>query len=198
LEAIHNDFSSDPFTLLAIDFWNGSPALVQSYRNATGVTFPLLLNGTDNGIDDAYNCSYHYFFILDHEGVIIWRGHFNDALLRSLLSSAIANVSVTPAVDIPGVSASLGAAYPNPFNPMTRIPYQTALEGGSQMVRLEILDVRGRVVRTIVNTTLPAGYQGEAVWDGLDSTGQRVPSGAYMSRLQVGKFSQSRLLTLVK
>jgi len=198
LEAINNDFSGDPFSLLGIDFWNGSPALVEIYRNATGVTFPLLLDGTNNGIDEAYNCSYHYYFILDHEGIILWRGHFNDALMRSTLTTAIDNAMVTPAFDVPGSSTRLHAAYPNPFNPLTRIPYQTALEGGTQTVKLDILDVRGRIIRTIVETTHPAGYQGEAVWDGNDSTGQKAPSGTYMSRLKVGQFTQSRMLTLVK
>jgi len=198
VEAINNDFSGEYFAVLGIDFWDGSSSLVQNYQNATGATYPLLLNGSDYGIPQSYNCSYHYFFIIDHLGVIAWRGHFNDGLIRAQIATALENAQSTPALDIPTSTAKLHAAYPNPFNPMTSIAYQTDLEGDSQMVRLDILDLRGRVVRTLVNTTVPAGFQDEAVWDGQNAEGKRVPSGSYISRLRVGNFSQSRLLTLIK
>ncbi len=198
MEAISNDFSGESFVTLGIDFWDGSPALVQSFRDATGVTFPLLMNGAANGIGTQYNCSYHYFFVIDHEGFIYHRGFFNNSVLRAQIADALSNISVTPAFDIPSSSAKLHAAYPNPFNPMTRIPYQTALEGESQMVKLDILDIRGRIVRTIVDSSHPAGFEGEAIWDGNNSAGERVPSGTYMYRLQVGKYNQSRLMTLIK
>jgi flagellar hook assembly protein FlgD len=88
--------------------------------------------------------------------------------------------------------------YPNPFNPQTRIPYELGGTAGTEQVTLEILDLRGRVVKTLVTGPHAAGQRYEAVWNGTDESGRRMPSGAYMSRLTVDGQSQARLLTLVK
>ena len=87
---------------------------------------------------------------------------------------------------------------PNPFNPNTRIPYELA--GGAEEVRVElqILDLRGRAVRTLVSSRQVAGQRHEALWDGRNDRGQHVPSGTYLAHLRVGGRSQARFLTLVK
>jgi flagellar hook assembly protein FlgD len=66
-------------------------------------------------------------------------------------------------------------------------------------VKLEILDLRGRVVRTLVNTSQAAGMRHEATWDGTSNAGRKLPSGSYISQLTVGGAEpQARILTLVK
>jgi len=79
--------------------------------------------------------------------------------------------------------------YPNPFNPTTVIRY--ALPQASS-VRLEVYDMMGRKVATLVNGTKPAGYH-EAVFDAA-----HLGSGAYMYRLTAGEYTQARTLFLVK
>jgi hypothetical protein len=71
---------------------------------------------------------------------------------------------------------------PNPFNPQTTVKYDLPESGP---VRLSVFDVAGRLVRTLVDDTMPPGSH-EAVWDGTDSSGRAVGSGSYLARLEFG------------
>jgi hypothetical protein len=70
-------------------------------------------------------------------------------------------------------------AYPNPFNPQTSITVQALRDG---KVSLEVVDLRGRRVRSLWRGTLAAGEVRSAVWDGTDRTGRAMPSGTYFLR----------------
>jgi len=65
-------------------------------------------------------------------------------------------------------------------------------------VRLEIMDLRGRVVSTLVDSRQSGGREYEVTWNGTDIRGRVLPSGTYMARLTVDGQSQGQLLTLVK
>jgi len=67
--------------------------------------------------------------------------------------------------------------YPNPANPGTTISYD--LPRGTS-VTLRVVDIRGRVVRTLVDGWRPAGSH-RAFWDGRDPTGRFVASGRYFA-----------------
>jgi hypothetical protein len=79
--------------------------------------------------------------------------------------------------------------YPNPFNPATVIRYQ--LPQASQ-VRLEVFDLNGRAVATLVEARQPAGTYS------VNFDGSELSSGVYMYRLQAGDALFTRKLTLVK
>ena len=83
---------------------------------------------------------------------------------------------------------------PNPFNPETRISFTLGDEGD---VLLEVIDLLGRKVRTLVEDRLPAGSH-EVIWDGTDHEGRQVASGIYFYRIHAGEFSQSRKMVLLK
>ena len=68
------------------------------------------------------------------------------------------------------------ASYPNPFNPSTTIAYELA---GDAAVKLEIYDVMGRKVKTLLDGSKSAGYY-TVVWNGRDEMGRDVSSGAYL------------------
>ena len=84
--------------------------------------------------------------------------------------------------------------FPNPFNPSTTIRYQ--LPVGSE-VSLEIYDVLGQKVRTLVSGKQAAGFH-RMVWDSRDDSGRQVAAGAYLYRLRAGDFTQVRKLMLLK
>jgi choice-of-anchor B domain-containing protein len=84
--------------------------------------------------------------------------------------------------------------HPNPFNPATTIRYQLST---SAPVTLDVLDVSGRRVATLVDEVQPAGFH-DAVWDGTTSQGQRAASGVYFYRLRIPGFSRSAKMTLVE
>jgi hypothetical protein len=76
---------------------------------------------------------------------------------------------------------------PNPFNPATEIRFEL---DRSSFVRLDVYDLAGRLVRSLVRAPRDPGLH-VVVWNGTDVRGQRVASGIYLYRLQ----SDSRMLT---
>ena len=101
--------------------------------------------------------------------------------------------SVAPAV----TALNLGQNFPNPFNPTTRIPFSITSGGLDRPVRLEIFDMSGRLVRTLVDDARGGGeYQ--ALWDGSDDSGRPAPSGIYFYRLTDGGQKETRKLHLLK
>lgn len=95
------------------------------------------------------------------------------------------------------VAAHLHPGYPNPFNPVTTLAFEL-FGNGMRRVRLELLDVRGRRVRTLVDAWLSAGPH-RVRWDGRDESGAPVAGGTYYARLMVdGDAAGVQKLTLLK
>ena len=93
---------------------------------------------------------------------------------------------------------SLGANYPNPFNPSTTIPFTVPLGlRGSVLVVMEVYDLLGQRVKTLMEENMKPGYY-RVVWDGLDSAGHSLGSGVYFCRVRVGEQVQVRKMALVK
>ncbi len=92
------------------------------------------------------------------------------------------------------MSFYLAQNYPNPFNPGTSIDYELPIQAN---VRLAIYDVRGAVVRSLVNQVQAAGVYGIR-WDGRNQEGERVGSGVYMLRLDAGDVVLTRKMLLAK
>ena len=90
---------------------------------------------------------------------------------------------------------SLGQNYPNPFNPSTTIEYSVKTAGH---VRLAIFNLRGEVVRVLVDQEVSAGQQVPVSWDGSNGYGQQVASGMYFYRLESGGDVQTRRMQLVR
>ena len=88
--------------------------------------------------------------------------------------------------------------YPNPFNPQTTITFDVGGEPGTVCeVNLAIYDVRGRLVRPLVDGKLEAGRH-SVVWDGRNTSGRPVASGLYFSTLQTGDKTYTRKMAIVK
>jgi len=91
-------------------------------------------------------------------------------------------------------AARLHPARPNPFNPTTTIGYSLAMDAA---VELDIHDVAGRRVRTLVSGVTPAGEH-EVVWNGRNDDGEAVASGVYLYRLRSGADTETRRMVLLK
>jgi len=89
---------------------------------------------------------------------------------------------------------SLSQNFPNPFNPVTSINYSLPK---ATNVKLEIYNVLGQWVRTLVDEPQSAGYK-TVRWNGRDGYGRELSSGVYFYRLEAGKYSSSRKLLLLK
>lgn len=86
---------------------------------------------------------------------------------------------LTDVASPPTPQLRLDQNHPNPFNPMTTIGYALPAPGH---VHLALYDLRGRLVRLLVDTKLEAGAH-QVVWDGRDQSGQTVASEIYLARL---------------
>lgn len=85
--------------------------------------------------------------------------------------------------------------YPNPFNPSTTIEF-TLPERSA--VRVEIYDVLGRKVSTLIsNQELNAGQQ-RLVWNGKSDSGVQMVSGTYIYRISSEKYTVSNKMMLLK
>ena len=85
--------------------------------------------------------------------------------------------------------------YPNPFNPSTKIRFALPKE---EHVRLQIFDVTGALVKTLLNEAVRAGNM-EVTWDGTNQAGTKVTSGMYFYRLEAGSsFLATKKMLLLK
>ena len=84
--------------------------------------------------------------------------------------------------------------YPNPFNPETRIQFELPK---STHVKIEICNVQGRTIRTLVDAQTPAGLH-TVQWDGRMDGGEPAASGIYVYRLKTGEYEKSRKLLLLR
>lgn len=88
---------------------------------------------------------------------------------------------------------ALSQNYPNPFNPSTKIRFAVPASVGTRYgVSLQVFDVLGKEVATLVNEELRAGNY-ETTFDG-----HGLASGVYFYRLQAGGFVQTKKLVLQK
>ncbi len=106
------------------------------------------------------------------------------------------NSQVEVSVPVPELPATftLEQNYPNPFNGRTTIRFGLK-EGGP--ITLQIYDLTGRKVRTVLEGTLEPGWY-EPSWDGTDERGNHVASGLYIYRLKTPVGNLQRKLLLIR
>jgi len=84
---------------------------------------------------------------------------------------------------------TLNQNYPNPFNPVTQIQYEMKSAG---QVNMELFDIRGAKVRTLINENKPEGFY-EFTFDG-----SQLSSGVYFYSMTANGITKTRKLVLMK
>jgi hypothetical protein len=84
--------------------------------------------------------------------------------------------------------------YPNPFNPTTQIKF--AISEAAE-VNLDIYNIRGEKVRTLVNGYREAAFYTE-IWDGTDDNLRNVSSGVYFYKMKAGRYTSTKKMILMK
>ncbi|MCF7794700.1 MAG: carboxypeptidase regulatory-like domain-containing protein, partial [Candidatus Cloacimonetes bacterium] len=104
-------------------------------------------------------------------------------------------VELTDAINfiIPERTALLGN-HPNPFNPETYI--SLALKENS-FVTLEIYNIKGQKIRTLLNDEMSAGIH-SLIWKGEDDAGKQAASGVYFYKMKAGNILQTKKMILMK
>jgi outer membrane protein assembly factor BamB len=85
-------------------------------------------------------------------------------------------------------------AYPNPFNPRVTIDFVADQPGPA---RVDVFDVRGRRVFTLLDESVPAGER-VLIWEGRDTRGAELPSGTYLVRAVTASGSAARKVSLLR
>ncbi|MCP4573494.1 MAG: hypothetical protein GY838_14145 [bacterium] len=141
------------------------------------------------------------FTQLTGQGVVPYSGHeskINDR--HYVVFEAGADVwlaAPAPVSAVPSVASGvrLDQNHPNPFNPQTQIAFE--LERDGTAVRLDIVDLRGHRVRTLVDGPQSAGRH-VVLWDGRNASGRQVASGTYLYRLRAAGSVVGRAMQLVR
>jgi hypothetical protein len=89
---------------------------------------------------------------------------------------------------------ALGSVHPNPFNPQTTVDFTLA---SGMKVAIAIYDVKGSLVRRLVDESMPAG-QHHATWNGADDAGRPASSGIYFVRMIAGSYTEVRKIVMLK
>jgi len=103
-------------------------------------------------------------------------------------------IGSSPTVPVPEAGQFTVASYPNPFNPSTKIEFNLPRRGE---LRLRIYNVRGELVRTLLDEVRPAGA-GHVMWDGSDDGGRAVASGVYFLETRIPTEVRISKLALVR
>jgi hypothetical protein len=157
------------------------------YRNVDGGSYDLLDTTTDLFYQDVLQNGgeYNYYITALYEQEnesdpsntvnVIWDGTGSGNPLLPVANALYQNM-------------------PNPFNPETKISFDLNSEW---QVNLEIYNMKGQKVRTLVNDKLSAG-QHSIVWDGKDDNSKQVSSGIYFYKIKAGDFQSTRKMLLMK
>ncbi len=118
---------------------------------------------------------------------------------RYRLEIAGGGISVeTDAIEVPVASAQLYQNHPNPFNPSTTIAFTVPGNSGSkQNVALNVYDIRGALVKSLVNGPVQGGRH-EVNWNGTNNRGEQVASGVYFTRFASGGYKSVKKMILLR
>jgi|GEM_PF-414036 len=133
--------------------------------------------------------------LVDVQGTLTVNGELLASTVSVIEQAVITSVSGPNGEALPS-TFELASNFPNPFNPSTTLRYTLAGES-SQRVVLNIYNILGQRVVTIVNEIKPAGTY-SAVWNGRDLAGRQVSTGIYIARLVVGDQARVRRMLLSK
>ncbi|MGQ9602583.1 MAG: FlgD immunoglobulin-like domain containing protein [bacterium] len=127
---------------------------------------------------------YMLFISPSQLGGAIW---IDDVLLRTTPKAGIDDKASQPVV-------CLHQNSPNPFSVSTKIAFDAP---EVNKVRLSIFDVKGELVKTIIDGFVPEGHK-EVIWDGKDESGKAVSNGIYFYRLSTENSVVTRKMVLVR
>lgn len=122
--------------------------------------------------------------VLNSEGYTMLEVYFEDLIKGNVTSISSQNI-------LPD-EFMLYQNYPNPFNPVTKIRFAITDVGKQHAAYLQVFDVLGREIATLVNEIKPAGVY-EVEFNGKD-----LASGTYLIRFASGKYSASKKMILLK
>ncbi len=162
-----------------------------AYRNNTGSVYAV--NKSDGEIRNTYsfNTAIHSSPIFFNNN--LYFGGYNGNVY-SIQDFGVTGIEQNNMDNDLNKSFQLNQNYPNPFNPRTIIIYNLPFRGH---VDLEIFDLSGRKVKTLINGMEEAGKK-EVIWGGKNNYNKNVSAGVYFYRLAADKFVGIKKMILLK
>ncbi len=90
--------------------------------------------------------------------------------------------------------ASLEQNFPNPFNPTTSIRF---VVNQPSIVKITVFNILGQEVEVLLDDFRSIGAH-SVEWNGINSNSKSMPAGVYFYRLQIGSYSETRKMVLLK
>jgi len=170
-----------------------APLSVDFTDQSTGEATFWMWDFGDASTDTVQNPT-HVFTSVDTFTVTLVVGNScsQDTLV---MTDAVRVVGVSAVEEVVPVRYRLSQNVPNPFNPMTTIRFELP---EATSVRLEVYDISGRLVRSLIGGRAMSAGRQEVVWNGKDDSGLQVAAGVYFYHLGAGPFTETRRMTLVK
>jgi hypothetical protein len=126
-------------------------------------------------------------------GQTVWNYNVGSNIARTLRYNMTAT-AVDPSLPAPSSDRFQLRTLPNPFSLSTRISFAMDRPGRAQ---LEIIDLAGRRIATLIDTDLAAGDH-ETEWNGRDESGRDVATGTYLARLRVNETVEAERLVILR
>jgi hypothetical protein len=149
----------------------------------------------------ALTDSFHYnsttYFLGSNQSAATAQTMFanqNNLLLRSVRTQAYASGVASSDNDQLPAEFRLHPNFPNPFNPGTTITFDLPKD---DKVALQIFDIQGREIITLIDKNLKAGVH-SFVWNGRDVNNNLMSSGIYICTIKTTVFSASQKMAFVK
>ncbi|MDP8232801.1 MAG: T9SS type A sorting domain-containing protein, partial [Candidatus Zophobacter franzmannii] len=153
-----------------------TPSSVQSTQKTYSFTDTEAINGY---------LYYYWLECVDNDG----QTHLFGPVIADLDSN---NTDGPPTVP---VVAGLNSIYPNPFNPETRISFNVTEPG---LVKISVYDIRGRLVRDLVNRNYSEARTYYEPWNGKDTNGKSVAGGVYFIKMNSNGYKGVKKAVLLK
>jgi photosystem II stability/assembly factor-like uncharacterized protein len=151
----------------------------------------VTMDGGTTWVDQVCPTDRLWQVVLQDDGTALAVGN-GGAIVRTVQSTW---PSAVPR-DAPSAGAVvLHPAVPNPFNPSTVLSWEMPRDG---QVWLAVYDVRGRLVRTLVDGAAYRQGRHHATWDGRDLRGRTVATGVYLVRVRAGGATAGGRILLLK
>ena len=148
-----------------------------------------------NGVFGNINLLVLEEFSADSFEISINNYKINEAVFGSEVIAVFMNSSIlnTQSENTPD-QFSLMQNYPNPFNPKTMIRYRLL---NSEHVKIDIMDYRGRHIKSLVNQYVDAGVS-KIEWNSTNDNGENVAAGVYIYKIETSSYAVSKKMILLK
>ena len=189
---------------LGADLFNGNAAQLTSFQSATGVTFPLMLNGSAGAGNENLYVPYgdrDSYAVISKQGIVrynaynLWpygnRFHLDE--LRGCIDTLVSNPL---GVEEQAPGGELLQATPNPFQTDLVIALRNPT-AGAVAASLTVHDLSGRRIAGLWSGTLSAGVT-RVTWNARTAAAGPLAAGVYLLRSDIGGVREVRRVVFLR